>query len=117
MTDPRYPLPNTTTGIRTPMSVDLLIATIKRHVALLREDPEFVNYILNLAMYLLEVNRGTVPIEQIPEPQPGQRAAMASSSQAQLSAAAKPPSTDACPICGAATAGRRVCPHCGHMVG
>lgn len=110
-------LPSTTTGWRAPMTVEGLIATVRRHVALFREDPQFVNYILNLALYLLEVHGGKVPVDQIPEPLPGQRAAITPASQARLEAAAKRPATDMCPICGGSTGGRRLCPHCGHMAG
>lgn len=114
-------MPNETPSFRSsganmPMSVDSLIAMIRRHVGLFRENPEFINYVINLALYLIEVNEGEIPIDNIPEPRQGERAKLTATTVGKLEGAVTPPETARCHICGSPTDGKRVCPHCGNMV-
>ena len=101
-----------TTGVRTPMTTEALVASIRRHVPLLRSDPDFVNYILNLGLYLIEFREGKTP----PEPRQGDTAHVTPTTRALLEGAARQPDSNTCHICGSPTEGKRVCPHCGNMV-
>jgi Ribosomal L32p protein family len=94
------------------MTTEALVASIRRHVPLLRSDPEFINYILNLALYLLEQRDSKAAL---PEPRQGDPAQVTPTTRALLEGAAKPPESNTCHICGSPTEGKRVCPHCGHM--
>ena len=108
----------TPSGVRTPMSTDALIASVKRQVMIARHDPDFVNYIVSLALYLLEVNDGHAPADKIPEPRQGDRPAISAAAVRRLEEAAQQPGAiEKCRLCGAPTKGKRVCPSCGHMVG
>lgn len=105
-----------TTGIRTPMSTEALIATIRRHVPMYRSDPEFVHYIHNLSLYLLEVNSGEIAPERAVEPHLRPKPEITPSAHAKLEKAAGKSRADVCQFCGSKTGGSRVCPHCGHMI-
>ena len=109
------PMPESV-GARTPMTIDALLATLRRHVAMFRDEPDFYDYIINLALYLLELHEGKIPVEEIAEPEPMKRAVLAPDSRGRMEAATKRKKEDNCPICGASTRGKHVCPHCGHMV-
>ncbi|MBN1476652.1 hypothetical protein JXA47_07865 [Candidatus Sumerlaeota bacterium] len=100
-----------TTGVRTPMTTEALVASIRRHVPLLRADPDFVNYIVNLGLYLIEFCEGKTPTE----PRQGDPAPVTPTTRALLEGAAQRPDSNTCRICGSPTDGKRVCPHCGHM--
>ena len=104
---------STTSGIRTPMSAEALIATLRRHVPLLREDPNFVEYVINLALYLIEIQEGHTEAKT---PVPG-GSGHVSTTVMRLRAASQGPASNTCHVCGSPTDGKRVCPHCGHMVG
>lgn len=99
----------TTAGVRTPMSVESLISTIRRHVPLFREDPDFADYIVKLALYLLEVNSTE---DEPPEDKLRRRQTVG-----RLLPAERKTASETCQVCGSPTEGKRVCPHCHHMVG
>ncbi len=104
-------------GVRTPMSTDGLISTIKRHLAIVRQDPEFVSYIISLALYLQEVNDGQIAIEEVEEPRQGEPVRAAVGGMKRLAEKAPVREDGVCRLCGAPTKGKRMCPSCGHMVG
>jgi hypothetical protein len=99
----------TTTGVRTPLSVEAIISTMRRHVPLYKSDPEFTDYFIKLALYLLEVNE--TPNE------PAAEKAERKATVARLIPSQRTPTTEVCRVCGSPTLGKRVCPHCHHMVG
>jgi hypothetical protein len=100
------------------MTGEAMVNSIRRHVAVLRDDPVFSNYIVNLALYLVELHRGDLPADRLQEPRPREAAKTTPSVISQLETTGdvdKRP--DSCPLCGSPTQNKRVCPHCGHMVG
>lgn len=105
---------------RKKLSKEEIIEILRRNARLFKDEPEFVNYIVDLAMYLIENHL---------EKEPGE-GADASDRQKRLAAKEKeiraiysvferfstgktPPKM--CPMCGAPTEGRRKCPNCDAM--
>jgi hypothetical protein len=94
-----------------------IIEVLRRNAKMFKDEPEFVTYIVDLAMYLIENY-----LEQLPDGKPAEeKPFQATSKEVQnvyrvfqrFSTGKTPPRS--CPFCGADTEGRRKCPNCDAM--
>lgn len=110
------------------VSREELVETLRRNVLQYRDDGEFVQYVIDLGLYLVEyrLHQGreaekareiiaakpkTVDLAQLAETRKRDQEL-----QAVLKRHASPKQkTAACRMCGAPTEGKSICPHCGNM--
>jgi rubrerythrin len=108
---------------------DELLETLRRNVLLYRDDEVFVQYVIDLALYLVEYRlyQGrelekakeviSKPVKATIQPQ---QLAETKKRDKELQAVLKrhatnKPKTLQCRMCGAPTEGKVICPHCGNM--
>lgn len=115
-------------------SKDEIIDILKKNVALYRNEPEFVNYIVELAMYLLECKYNNKLIvqpeldgeeldineeEKIPPEGEKKDFQLTNGSATKIYKVFRSYSQRSqdyhCHLCGAPTYGKRKCPNCGNM--
>jgi hypothetical protein len=110
------------------MSREELVEALRRNVLQYRDDGEFVQYVIDLALYLVEYRlhqgREAEMAREIiaAKPKSVDMAKLAETRkrdqelQAVLKRHAKPKAKNAaCKMCGAPTEGKAICPHCGNM--
>ena len=93
-----------------------ILDILRRNARLFKDEPEFVTYIVDLAMYLIENH-----LEQGEQKEPSKPPFKASPKEIQdvyrafeRFATGKTP-TRSCPVCGAPAEGKQVCPNCDAM--
>jgi rubrerythrin len=97
-----------------------IIEILRRNARLFKDEPEFINYIVDLAIYLLE---NFVESKKTHHKSTAIEAAAFRATPQELKKAylalekftAKKPLVRSCPICGAAVEGKRRCPNCNAM--
>jgi len=101
---------------RKTLTKDQIIEILRRNARLFKDEPEFVTYIVDLAMFLIESH-----LEKGEQKQPSKATFKASPEEINdvyrvfaHFATGKTPSK-ACPVCGAPVEGRRKCPNCDAM--
>lgn len=97
------------------MDREEILDILKRNVILYKNDPDFVNYFVDLALYLLEYHYigYCTDIKPKSEQQGG-----FDGIGSKVYRIIKPYGTDTekyCRICGAPTGGMMKCPHCGNL--
>ncbi len=100
------------------LSKDEIIDIMKRNVDLYKNEPDFVNYIVDLAMYLLE-NRYAKEMPDVGEVDTEDKAGQRPKTPLEIykvfrSYSSVDPSKH-CRLCGAPTGGKMKCPVCGNM--
>ena len=111
-------------------SKDEIIDILKRNVKLFRDEEEFVQYIVDLALYLVQhrIVPGAEELPQLEQPEnpnierrtESYRRTHEHSEEAyevlkKHSGKAVPLSARYCRMCGAPTGGKAICPSCGNM--
>jgi hypothetical protein len=116
---------------RQNFSKEEIIEILKRNVNMFRDEEEFVQYIFDLAMYLVEHRLRTMGGNDVPQPEalPTQLSSIVRRDDQfqrtrerdeELYKVLRKHATRAdgdvyCRMCGAPTGGRGVCPNCGGM--
>ena len=108
-------------------SRDEIIEILKRNMPIYREDEKFVQYIVDLATYLVEYRVNQIEEAErvqaaVTEAQQNKRRSLSRTFQRDVELqgvlrkhATKLDSNSMCRMCGAPTQGRLVCFHCGSM--
>ena len=100
------------------LSKDEIIDILKRNVDLYKNEPDFVNYIVDLAMYLLE-NRYEKELPEIGEPDTEDKASQHVKTPIEIykvfRSYSKLDPSKHCRLCGAPTGGKMKCPVCANM--
>jgi hypothetical protein len=101
------------------LSKSEILDILRRNARLFKEEPDFVNYIVDLAIYLIETN-----LEEIGEGSViGKDKTSLQASKKELKEALRvfdrfstgTSLAQFCPMCGADTEGKRKCPNCNAM--
>jgi len=107
---------------RKTFNKDEIIDILKKNVALFKSEPEFVNYIVDLAMYLIECHYNKevdLMSEDTDEENKVKTVPLTSNTASQIYKVFRsyaPTDTEKhCHLCGAPTYGKRKCPNCGNM--
>jgi rubrerythrin len=111
------------------MTREELVEALRRNVLQYREDGEFVQYIIDLALYLVEyrlyqgrelekakevVTKASSSTEDLLRLSVTRKRDQELQAVLKRHATAKAPNST-CRMCGAPTGGKTVCPHCGNM--
>ena len=98
------------------LSKEEIIEILRRNAQLFKDEPEFVKYIVDLAMYLIENYLDAAALQgalERPFEVPPKEVQNVYRVFQRFSTGRTP--AHACPICGADTEGRRKCPNCNAM--
>jgi rubrerythrin len=105
-----------------------LVEALRRNVLQYRDDGEFVQYVIDLALYLVEyrlyqgreLEKARTILASKPKSPDIEKLEETRKRDQELQAVLKrhatvKPKTATCRMCGAPTEGKMICPHCGNM--